>query len=248
MPEQEQLHLTEHLAELRKRLIITLSTFMVALCGAFVYVADIYRWLTRDLETKLQTLGPTDVIWVYLMIAGVFAIAVTIPVAGYQVWKFIAPGLRPSERRASLAFIPALAVLFIVGLSFGYFVIYPMVLAFLNSLAGDSFQLNYTAEKYFRFMINMTVPFGVLFEMPVVIMFLTTLGILNPNRLAKARKMAYFLLTVTAVTITPPDIVSDVLVIVPLFLLYEISVGLSRVVYRRREARLAASEDGAAAD
>lgn len=238
----QELYLTEHLAELRKRLLITLSTFLVALCGAFVYVEKIFLWLTRDLETKLQTLGPTDVIWVYLMIAGVFAIAVTIPVIDYQVWKFVAPGLRQNERRASLAFIPALAVLFVAGLAFGYFIIYPMVLSFLNSLAGDSFQLNYTAEKYFHFMINMTVPFGVLFEMPAVIMFLTSLGILNPVRLAKARKMAYLLLTVTAVTITPPDIVSDVLVIVPLFLLYEINVALSRIVYNRQEAKLAAEK------
>jgi sec-independent protein translocase protein TatC len=236
MSELEQ-HLTEHLAELRKRLLITLGTFLAALCGAFVYVERIYRWLTADLEGKLQVLGPTDVIWVYLMIAGVFAIAVTIPVAGFQVWRFVVPGLRPAERRTSLAYIPALAVLFVAGLSFGYWIIYPMVLGFLNALSGN-FITAYTAEKYFRFMINMTVPFGVLFEMPVVVMFLTSLGILNPLRLAKMRKMAYFLLTVTAVTITPPDLVSDILVIVPLFMLYEISVGLSRFVYRKRLAKL----------
>ncbi|WP_199617870.1 twin-arginine translocase subunit TatC [Paenibacillus alkalitolerans] len=240
MTEQE-LHLTEHLAELRKRILITLGVFLAALCGAFIYVEQIYKWLTRDLDTKLQTLGPTDVLWVYLMIAGVFAIAVTIPVAGYQIWRFVVPGLKPTERRASLAYIPALAVLFVIGISFGYFVIYPMVLSFLNGLAAGTFETNYTAEKYFRFMINMTVPFGVLFEMPVVVMFLTTLGILNPVRLAKARKLAYFVLTIVAVTITPPDIVSDVLVIVPLFLLYEISVGLSRFVYVRRQARLDAA-------
>ena len=85
----------------------------------------------------------------------------------------------------------------------------------------------YTAEKYFSFMVNMTVPFGVLFEMPVVVMFLTQIGVLSPKRMAKMRKLAYFVLAVTAVTITPPDIISDILVIIPLFLLYEISVTLS---------------------
>jgi sec-independent protein translocase protein TatC len=236
----QELHLTEHLAELRKRLIITLGTFFVALCGAFVFVEQIYEWLTRDLDRKLQTLGPSDVLWVYLMIAGVIAVAVTIPVAGYQLWRFIVPGLKASERRASLLFIPPLAILFVVGLAFGYFIIYPMVLSFLTELASGHFETNYTAERYFRFIINMTVPFGVLFEMPVVVMFLTSLGILNPLRLAKIRKMAYFILTITAVTITPPDIVSDILVTVPLFLLYEISIGLSRFVYRRRLAKLGA--------
>lgn len=87
-------------------------------------------------------------------------------------------------------------------------------------------------------MVHMTVPFGVLFEMPVVIMFLTSIGILNPLRLAKMRKIAYLLLTIAAVTITPPDIVSDILVIVPLLLLYEISVGLSRIVYHKRLTKL----------
>jgi sec-independent protein translocase protein TatC len=235
-------HLTEHLAELRRRILITLGVFLVALCGAFIYVEAIYDWLTRDLEDQLQVLGPTDVIWVYLMIAGVFAIAVTIPVAGFQIWKFVSPGLRSNERRTSLAYVPALAVLFVVGLAFGYFVIYPMVLSFLDSLSGN-FITAYTAEKYFRFMINMTVPFGVLFEMPVIVMFLTSLGILNPVRLAKMRKLAYFILTIVAVTITPPDFVSDVLVIVPLFLLYEISIGLSKIVYRKRLSKLEAFKE-----
>ena len=239
MNDQEQ-HLTEHLAELRRRLLITLGTFMAALCGAFVYVGDIYDWLTRDLDGNLQVLGPSDVIWVYFMIAGVFAIAITIPVGAYQLWRFVAPGLRPIERSITLAYVPALAALFVAGLSFGYFVIYPMVLSFLETIAEGQFLTAYTAERYFRFMIHMTVPFGVLFEMPVVVMFLTSLGILNPLRLAKLRKIAYLLLTIAAVKITPPDIVSDILVLVPLFLLYEISVGLSRIVYRRREAKLQA--------
>ncbi len=231
--EHVQLKFTEHLAEMRKRLIITLGSFLIAVCGAFLFVKPLYAWLTRDLTFKLQTLGPTDVVWVYVMISGVFAIAVTLPIAGFQAWQFVKPGLKPAEQRATLAYIPALAILFVIGLCFGYFVIYPMVLEFLSRLAVDAFETNYTAERYFRFMINMTVPFGLLFEMPAVVMFLTSIGVLNPRRLAKARKLAYFLLAITAVTLTPPDIVSDILVIVPLFLLYEISVGLSRIVYRK---------------
>ncbi|OME92122.1 MULTISPECIES: twin-arginine translocase subunit TatC [Paenibacillus] len=234
--EQEQ-HILEHLTELRKRILITLGTFLVALCAAFLYVEPLYEMLTRDVEGQLQVLGPTDVIWVYFMIAGVIALAVTMPVAGFQVWRFVVPGLSTIERRASLAYIPAIGALFLLGLAFGYFVIYPMVLSFLDSLSHH-FITAYTAERYFRFMVHMTVPFGVLFEMPVVIMFLTSIGILNPLRLAKMRKIAYLLLTIAAVTITPPDIVSDILVIVPLLLLYEISVGLSRIVYHKRLTKL----------
>ncbi len=222
-----------HLDELRRRIIFTLVAFLVSLSGAFVYVKDMYRWLVRDLDQKLAILAPSDIIWVYLMLAGVVAIAVTIPVAGLQLWRFVKPALSVKEQRTTIAYIPALALLFLTGISFGYFVIYPMVLGFLERMAND-FETVYTAQKYFAFMLNMTVPFGFLFEMPAVVMFLTSLGILNPKRLAKARKLSYFALTVTGVMITPPDIVSDLLVIAPLLLLYEISVTLSKWVFRKQ--------------
>lgn len=106
--QEQELHLLEHLTELRKRILITLGTFLVALCAAFLYVEPLYEMLTRDVEGQLQVLGPTDVIWVYFMIAGVIALAVTIPVAGFQVWRFVVPGLSTVERRASLAYIPAI--------------------------------------------------------------------------------------------------------------------------------------------
>jgi sec-independent protein translocase protein TatC len=222
-----------HLGELRSRIIFTLVAFLVSLCGAFVYVKELYRWLVRDLDQKLAILAPSDIIWVYFMLAGVVAIAVTIPVAGLQVWRFVKPALSAEAQKKTLAYIPALSILFAMGLSFGYFIIYPMVIGFLEKMADD-FETVYTAQKYFAFMLNMTVPFGFLFEMPAIVMFLTSLGILNPVRLAKARKLSYFALTVTAVLITPPDIVSDLLVIAPLFLLYEISVTLSKWIYRKQ--------------
>lgn len=109
-----------------------------------------------------------------------------------------------------------------------------MVLAFLTGLSNDQFSLMFTAEHYFRFMLNLCLPFGFLFEMPLVVLFLTRLGVLNPVRLAKARKLSYFALIVISVLITPPDFISDILVIVPLLLLYELSVTISRVVYKKR--------------
>lgn len=222
-----------HLGELRRRIIFTLIAFIVALCGAFFYVKEIYRWLVRNLDQKLAILAPSDVLWVYLKLAGVVAIAVTLPIAAYQIWQFVKPALEPREQRASLLYIPWLPILFVGGISFGYGIIFPMVLQFLESMSGD-FATMYTADKYFSFILSMTVPFGLLFEMPITVMFLTRIGILNPARLAKARKLSYFSLAVTAVLITPPDIVSDVLVIIPLFLLYEVSVSLSKIVYRKR--------------
>lgn len=219
---------------MRARIIRTLIAFLVSMAAAFIYVRDIYQWLVRDMDQKLVVLGPSDVMWVYFMIAGVVAIAVTLPVAAYQTWKFVQPAVPEQAQRATLLFIPSITFLFLTGIFFGYFILFPMVLHFMNEMAANDFATMYTAEKYFTFMIHMTVPFGLLFEMPAVVMFLTKLGIVNPHRLAKARKLAYFILVIVAVTITPPDILSDVIVIVPLFLLYEISITISKFVYRNQ--------------
>jgi len=235
--ESKEMNLVDHLSEMRKRLIIILGSFLLLLILSFIYVNDIYNWIIQDSSIKLAVLGPSDIVWVYLMLSAVVAIAGTIPIAAHQIWLFVKPALTEKERKITLAYIPSLFLLFIAGISFGYFVIFPIVFDFLLSLSGDMFMSFFTAEKYFRFMVNMILPFGILFEMPVIIMFLTSLGILNPHRLQKMRRYSYFGLIVTAVLVTPPDFVSDVLVIIPLVFLYECSVLLSMVVYRKKQKR-----------
>ncbi|NHM29243.1 twin-arginine translocase subunit TatC [Neobacillus terrae] len=244
--EDKELHLTDHLEELRKRLIITVVAFMVFFIVAFIYVEDIYKWFVRDLNVKLMVLGPSDIMWIYFTLATVVAIACTIPVLAIQIWAFVKPALMPKERKITLTYIPALFFLFLLGLVFGYFVIFPMVLKFLVHMGGDMFVTNFTAERYFQFILNMTLPFGVLFELPIVVMFLTSLGIINPFVLSKIRKYAYFVLIIIAVVITPPDFMSDFVVTLPLLFLYEVSINLSKIVYRKKlkkEAEWAETED-----
>ncbi|MEH7176569.1 twin-arginine translocase subunit TatC [Neobacillus vireti] len=240
--EDKELQLVDHLDELRKRIIISAIAFVVFFIVGFIYVTDIYDWLVRDLEVKLIVLGPSDIIWVYFMIATIIAIAGTIPVLASQIWLFVKPALKPLERRITLSYIPALFILFIVGLAFGYFIIFPMVLEFLVKMGADMFVTNFTADRYFRFIMNMTLPFGVLFELPAVVMFLTSLGIINPFVLAKIRKYAYFVLILIAIVITPPDFMSDFVVTLPLLLLYEISINLSKIVHKKRMKKLAEQE------
>lgn len=229
------MNVVQHLEELRKAILITVGIFSVFFLLAFIYVQDIYRILVKDLPFKLALLGPSDILMVYLMIASVVALAATIPVAAHQMWRYISPGLTAKERKVTLAYIPALFILFIVGISFGYFILFPLVLNFLMSLSDGMFTTFFTTEKYFRFLLNMTLPFGFLFELPIVIMFLTSLGIINPFVLQKIRKYAYFVLTVTSVLITPPDFIADILVIIPLLLLYEGSITLSKIVFMRKQ-------------
>ncbi|NMO95907.1 twin-arginine translocase subunit TatC [Paenibacillus lemnae] len=223
----------QHLEELRRRLITIFTAFIVSMAAALLGVEHIYNWLVRNLDQKLVLLGPSDVIWVYMVLSGVVGVIITLPIAAYQIWKFVQPAVPDASSRSVRLVIPLISIQFILGISFGYFVLFPMVLEFMERMADRGFETMYTAQKYFAFLVHMTVPFGVLFEMPVVIVFLTKLGILNPERLAKSRKMAYFLLCIIAVTITPPDIMSDLIVIVPLFLLYELSIGISKAVYTK---------------
>lgn len=232
--EEKDMTLIEHLEELRKRLFITLGSLIVFFIIGSFYAKDLYEFFVKDIEDKLTILGPTDVLWVYLMIMTVFAVTCTIPVLALQIWLFVKPALRPKEQKVTLTYVPALFFLFIGGLSFGYFVVFPTVMNFLMSLSGEMFETMFTTEKYFKFLLNMTLPFGILFELPLVIMFLTSMGLINPVFLQKNRKYAYFILVVVGVVVSPPDFISDFLVIIPLLFLYEVSLTLSRWVYRKR--------------
>lgn len=233
MNEKKEMSLIGHFEELRGRLILTLIVFLISLILSFLFVQDIYRLLVRDMEQKLVILGPTDVMWVYVAIGGVVAVAATIPVASYQTWKFVEPALSEKVRKVTLLYIPAISVLFIFGIAFGYWILFPMMVSFTRAMAGD-FHTMYTADKYFTFMLQTTIPFGFLFEMPAIVMFLTRLGVLTPKRLRQSRKMAYFIMVIVAVIITPPDFVSALIVAVPLFLLYEMSITISKIVYRKQ--------------
>lgn len=228
----------DHLDEFRKRLIVVLIVFLVFTILGFVFVEDIYVYLTKDLSENLSVLSPTEILGFYFKIAIVFGIAFSLPTIAYELWAFIKPGLHEHEIKAALPYIPGFFIFFIAGLVFGFFVIFPLIIDFLTSIGKDMFVQMYTTEKYFSFILNMTIPFGFLFEMPLVMMFLTSLGIVNPYDLGKARKYAYFVLIVIAVSISPPDFISDFVIAAPLLVLFEISVSISKVVYRLKMRKL----------
>lgn len=228
------MQLEGHLEELRKRLIWTLVTFIICMCIGFIFVENIYNWIIQTANQELTILGPSDILWIYFVLAGSFAIVATTPIALFQVWKFIKPAISNDERKAVMLFFPAVLLCFLAGIAFGYFLLFPSVFSFLNSLATDQLNTMYTAEKYFKFLLHLTLPIGLLFEMPIIIMLLTRLGILNPFMLTKSRKVAYVVLTVISTLVTPPDFISAIIVMAPLILLYEVSVSISKVVYKKR--------------
>ncbi|GED71394.1 Sec-independent protein translocase protein TatCy [Brevibacillus reuszeri] len=234
----QEMTVVEHLTELRRRIIWVLAVFIVALIAGFFCAGPLIEYLKQEPiadGVPIISLHPSDALRVYMQFAFLIGVVATLPVALFHVWRFVSPGLQENERRGSLYFIPAASFLFVTGILFGYYVVFPMIMQFMTSTSASiGVNPNYGIGEYYGFMFNMVIPFGVLFQLPIIVMFLTRLRILNPMRLAKVRRFAYFGLTVIGVTLTPPDIVSDILVIIPLLLLYELSIWLSRIVYRKQ--------------
>jgi len=235
--EDKEMNIVGHLSELRTRLLVTGVGFIVFFILGFIFVKDIYAFFESDIDFKLTITSPGDIIWIYFTIAGLIAIIATLPVLSLQLWLFIKPGLTKQERKASLSYIPAIFLLFVIGLIFGYLMFIKLIFPFLLSLNDGMFNELFTVEKYFRFLFRVTIPFAILFEIPIILMFLTSLGIVTPNFLKKTRKYAYFILLIVGALVTPPDIILQLAVAIPLFILYEISIYLSTAVYRRKLKR-----------
>lgn len=235
--EAKEMNVTEHLSELRNRLIVTAIMFIVLFIVAFIYHKQIYRFFEKDMPFQLAVTSLGEIIWIYFTLAGVVALAGTIPVLSLQLWLFIKPGLTKRERRASLMYIPVIFLLFLGGLIFGYFMFIKLILPFLLSLNDGMFTEIFTVGNYFRFVFKVSLPFALFFEVPIIAMFLTQLGILTPAFMKKIRKYAYFIMVIIGAAVTPPDFLLQIVVAVPLIILYEISIYLSHFVYRKKIAK-----------
>lgn len=239
---EQEFTLVEHLTELRKRLIVIAVAFTVSLGIGFAIAAKILNFIKMQptaVDVDWNVFGFTDGIMVYFKCALLLAILITLPVLLHQIWLFVKPGLSENEAKGTFLFIPVSFFLFLAGVSFSYFILFPMMLNFMSDINQSiGATETYGMSQYFTFMFNLIIPVGIVFEMPVVIMFLTKLGIVTPASLRKMRKIAYFVLVVIGVLISPPDFLSDVLIIIPLFVLFEISIVVSSITLRRSNQRL----------
>lgn len=238
--------LTEHLTELRRRVIWVVLTFLISLIGSFVFAADLFRFIKNDAigaHTQINAFNPTDPLMVYVQIAFICSMIFTLPVILYQIWQFVKPGLRPHERKNAGLYVPASFFLFIGGLAFGYYIVFPMLIDFMEKLARQmGVNEMYGIYQYFDFMVNVIVPLALLFELPVIVLFLTRIRLITPQLLHKIRRIAYFAMVVVSTLIAPPTIVANIVIAIPLILLYEISVVISIWQYRKLEAEEASWE------
>lgn len=231
----------DHLSEMRKRLFIIVGVFLVLSALSFNYVGIIVDVLienSKGLGYELVYLAPGELFSQYIKISLIIGITVASPVILFQLWLFILPGLEKGEKFVVFSSLFSGLICFILGASFAYVVAVPMMFNFFMTVDQNQFvQATISIQNYINFVLSTLITFGIIFEMPVVTVLLSQLGILNPVWMTKSRKFVIVVLFVVGAVITPPDVVSQVLVAVPMLILFEISVLLSKMIARRKRKK-----------
>ena len=232
----EGMTLVEHLAELRARLIICVLTLVVGVVVGFYYSPPIVEFVTR-LPGELVYLYPGEAFFVHLKVALVVGIILSSPVILYQAVRFVVPGLLDNERRILYLGLPISLVMFALGIVFAYEVILPLAYAFFLGFGTESLQPMISIGNYVSFVLGLVLPFGVVFQLPLFVVILTSAGILSPRTLVLYRKYFILVIVMVAAVLTPPDVISQVLMALPMLVLYEISILLAKLIIGRREGR-----------
>ena len=224
----------EHLEELRGRLMKSAIALTVTTLFSFIFAKQFLQLLVAPMgETPPVSSSPTTTIVVFTKVALISGVALAMPVLVYQLISFIAPGLKPQEKRYLYFILPGATLSFVVGVAFAYFVMVPAAIPFLKGFLSDVIEPNWFIDRYISFITSILFRVGLSFETPLLIFFLAKLGIVTPAVLSRNRKYAILVIAVLAAVITPtPDPFNMILVMVPLILLYGIGVVLTWLAYR----------------
>lgn len=227
-----------HLIELRQRLVRTIFA-VVAVCLCLLpWSREIYGLLAQPLLASLPKGGQmiaTDVIGPFLVplkVTLLVAFVTVLPYVLFEAWAFVAPGLYAHEKRLVLPLVVASFILFLLGMSFAYFLVFPVVFKFMASIAPEGVAWMTDIDKYFSFVLTTFVAFGVTFEVPVVVILLVRTGMVSIEKLKEARPYVIVGAFVVGAVFTPPDVLSQVMLAVPLWILYEIGIVISRFMIR----------------
>ena len=240
--------LVGHLKEIRNRIGLVVVALLVAFVACFAFIkplATILLEMGQDYGFQYVYLSPSELITAYFKLSLILAIVIVSPLLLSQIWGFLAPALTKREKKA---IGPALAgglVFFFIGAAFSYLIAIPFMIQFLiNYSQSEMISSAISVASYLDFMVGMMLTFGLVFEMPMLAFVLSNLGILTPEILRKLRSYAVVLVFIIAAVITPPDVVSQFMIAVPMLGLYELSILISAVICRRRAKREAMEEAG----
>ena len=248
MDRDEQKPLISHLVELRKRLIT--SAIGVGVCFAVTYAFSekLFEILALPLKANLPEgdrliyTNLPEMFFVYIKTGLVAAVLLAAPFIFYQAWMFVAPGLYRKEKRYLLPFVFFSTLLFVGGALFGYFIVFPFGFRFFLGFSNEYIQALPSVKQYFSLSIKLLLGFGIIFELPVVAFFLSRMGILTADLMRRQRKYAILLIFIVAAVLTPPDVITQLMMAGPLVVLYELSVIIVKVTGKKKAASEEADE------
>jgi len=248
-PGEEQSFLS-HLIELRQRLVRSAIAIVLVFLALSPFMRDIFTILSAPLMsvlpegTKLIATGVVTPFMVPLKLTLFVAFLIALPYVLYQAWSFIAPGLYLHEKRLAGPIIASSVVMFALGMAYCYYVVFGVVFRFIASFAPASVNVAPDIDAYFSFVLGLFIAFGLTFEVPIVVVLLTRFGIADVERLRTARPYVIVGAFIVAAIFTPPDVISQLLLALPLCVLYEIGIQLARVVGKRPDTEAAGSATG----
>jgi len=229
--EEKRLTFIEHLEELRHRIIKSFIFFLIAAIFIYSRAPLLLSYFTKPAGT-LIFISPTEAFIANLGITVIFGLLLSSPFIIYQSWRFISSALKEKEKKYAGIFGFFSFVLFLAGCAFGYFLLFPVGLKFLLGFATETIIPMLTVSKYIAFLGMFTLVFGLVFQLPLIILFLTKIGVVIPVMLSRRRREMIVGLFIIAALLTPPDVVTQVCLALPLLILYEVSILLSRCVYK----------------
>ncbi|MCP3954787.1 MAG: twin-arginine translocase subunit TatC [Desulfobacterales bacterium] len=230
MDEEEKIPFSDHLEELRERIIKSFIAVAIGFVVCYGFKEKLFELITRPLISVMEKgdqlifTGLPEAFFTYLKVAFLAGLILAGPVIIYQFWMFVAPGLYKNERKVMIPIVVLSTFFFIGGALFGYFIVFPWGFKFFLSFASDTIKALPSMKEYLSFASKLLLAFGLVFELPIVITFLARLGLVTVPFLRENRKYAVLLFFVGAAMITPPDVVTQIMMAFPLMLLYEISI------------------------
>ena len=242
--EQARASFWDHIEALRMHLLRMVIALAIGVGISFTFTKPLMEYLARPVGglAQLQAIQPTEGIGVYMRVALLSGLAITLPYLAFEIWWFAAPGLTSREKKNTLVAIPLATILFLSGMAFTYYVLWPSAVEFLQTFIA--IKQNWTATHYFGFLTNLMIWIGFFFEFPLVIYVLTSIGIVRPTVLAKQWRIAVVVISIIAAAVTPTvDPVNMALVMLPMILLYFISIGLSYIAYAGRSKNIASATE-----